>query len=149
MAVAGQLFSHIVKRIALQQWPVIQVFVYSYSIRLPLVMWHTSHLNVSHPTHYVAYLHRHSLLHHGFCLTVSVRIVAEEEHQLWPWHIPRNENDGLWGRVTVARQNPLCGNECRWSYMLRSVWDEIAFKWDVCRFTHGCHIEQLWTKLEC
>jgi hypothetical protein len=36
------------------------------------------------------------------CLTVPVRIVTEEEHKLCSWRSPRNENKGVWGRVTVA-----------------------------------------------
>jgi hypothetical protein len=32
--------------------------------------------------------------------------------------------------------------------MLRQIWYEIAYWWDICRVTRGSHIEQLWLKLD-
>jgi hypothetical protein len=66
------------------------------------------------PILHESYLHRHSLLHHGFWLAVLFKIVTEEEHKLCLWRSLRNENQRVWGWVTMAWQNPWCGNECRW-----------------------------------
>jgi hypothetical protein len=56
----------------------------------------------SRPMLRVAYLHRHSLPHHGFCLAVHRKTLAKEEYKLRPWRSLRNENQGVCGRVFAA-----------------------------------------------
>jgi hypothetical protein len=94
--------SRVVKRLVPQQWPRIQVLFIGAQCGFhrwcgPRPIWMQSH-----PILYVAYLHRHSLPHHGFCLARfwqrNINFVLDITPEMkmkgcevgWPWRPPNS-----------------------------------------------------------
>jgi hypothetical protein len=97
------------------------------------------------PTRCVAYLHRYSSPHHGLCLatvtpphTTWFSFLGLRQAQEFVPALPQFLRE-LWDRIRAAVMSVD-------EDMLRSAWDETAFRWDVCRITRGSHTEHLWTK---